>query len=396
MAFAGLRGTGDWATDQRPKNFRETILWRDPNGQAPMTALMAKMKTEKTNDPEFNWWEEELNLVRLTSDSTGLSASSTSLGLVSGGLSLVVGDVLLVEKTDQATYDNEIMLVSSITNDTAIVVKRGQAGSSAATTGTSFTMTKIGSAFEEGSTSPEATNRNPTKVTNYCQIFKTAYEMSNTAKNTKTRTGDALKEDKKRRMFDHSVSLELAWMFGQAYETTGANGKPVRYTGGLRDFISTNKTVFTTSPTEDTLLTALYPVFDYNTGGGAGNERIVFAGNLFLNNLNKLARDSGSTRINFNGTVSAYGMKLQEWIIPQGTLYIKSHPLLNTHGRYKASAFVIDPSNIIYRPLEGRDTKGMDNIQANDEDTTKGQWLTEAGIEVRHEKTMAYIGNFII
>ena len=44
MAVAGLRGTGDWGTDERPKNFRETILWRDPNGSAPLTALMSKMK----------------------------------------------------------------------------------------------------------------------------------------------------------------------------------------------------------------------------------------------------------------------------------------------------------------------------------------------------------------
>jgi hypothetical protein len=42
MAIAGLRGTGDWGTDERPKNFREMILWRNPNGQAPLTAIMAK------------------------------------------------------------------------------------------------------------------------------------------------------------------------------------------------------------------------------------------------------------------------------------------------------------------------------------------------------------------
>ena len=54
-AIAGLRGTGDWATDERPKNFREMILWRRPNGKAPLTALMAKMKSEATNDPEFAW-----------------------------------------------------------------------------------------------------------------------------------------------------------------------------------------------------------------------------------------------------------------------------------------------------------------------------------------------------
>lgn len=55
MAVAGLRGTGDWGTDERPKNFREYILWRRPNGMAPLTALLSKMKSEKSNDPEFAW-----------------------------------------------------------------------------------------------------------------------------------------------------------------------------------------------------------------------------------------------------------------------------------------------------------------------------------------------------
>jgi hypothetical protein len=55
MAVAGLRGTGDWSADERPKNFREYILWRNPNGTAPLHALTAKMKSEKTDDPEFAW-----------------------------------------------------------------------------------------------------------------------------------------------------------------------------------------------------------------------------------------------------------------------------------------------------------------------------------------------------
>ena len=52
MAVAGLRGTGDWAADERPKNFREMILWRNPNGQTPLTALLSKMKHESTSEPE--------------------------------------------------------------------------------------------------------------------------------------------------------------------------------------------------------------------------------------------------------------------------------------------------------------------------------------------------------
>ena len=39
---AGLRGSGDWGTDERPKNFREGILRFNPRGTAPIFALTSK------------------------------------------------------------------------------------------------------------------------------------------------------------------------------------------------------------------------------------------------------------------------------------------------------------------------------------------------------------------
>jgi hypothetical protein len=390
--IAGLRGTDDWGTDERPKNFREMILWRNPNGSAPLTALMARMKSESVNDPEFSWWEEELTPIRVQGDATGASATSTALGLVAGGLDLVPGDILLVEKTETALYDNELVEVTTVTDDTNIVIERGAAGTTGAVTGVSPWLTKVGNVYEEGSTSPDTATRNPTKYTNYCQIFKTAYQISETAKLTYARTGDALKNDKKRKMFDHSVAMEFAWMFGVANEDTSGT-EPKRFTGGLREFITTNAKVYTTTPDEDVFLDDTYKVFDYNAGS-AGDERIIIAGNGFLNSLNKMARGSASTRINFDGTLKAYGMNLQRWILPQGTLYVRTHPLMNVHAKYSYSAFILDPSALIYRYM--RDTKMQDNIQANDADLQKGQWLTEAGLEIRHEKTMGYLGNFVV
>lgn len=396
MAFAGLRGTGSWGTDERPKDFREMILWLQPNGTTPLTALMAKARKEKATDPEYAWWEETLQQVRVENDAAlAATTASTSVTLVSGGLSLVPGDVLLVEKADTTIYDNEIIVVSSVTSDTAIVVKRAQAGSSASAIADGDFFTRIGSAFAEGTSSPDASQRNPTKKFNYCQIFKTKIAQAKSVLGTKARTGKAWENDKKRKSFDHAVNMELAFLFGQKHETTGANGLPLRYTGGLRSFITTNVTVFATTPTEDTLLDALAPVFDYSKSQ-AGDERIVFAGNGFLNSLNKLARNSSSTRVNFDSIIEVYGMKLARWIIPQGTLGIKTHPLLNTHPRYKDAAFVIDPTGLKTRFLEGRSTKFEDNIQANDADTREGQWIGEEGLEVQHEETMAYIGNFVV
>lgn len=401
MAFAGLRGTGSWGTDERPKNFREMILWKNPNGSAPLFALMAKTKKENVDDPEFSWWEEALRPVRLSVNySTGYSSSDNTIvvdaddgAAVSGGLRVVAGDVLQIEKTETATYDAELVLVSSVTSDTTIVIKRGIAGSSGASLADNVFLTKIGNAYEEGSLSPDISNRNPTKKTNYVQIFKTAVGLTNTASKTYARTGDAWTNDKKRKMFDHSNAIEFALLFGRNHEDTSGTF-PKRYTAGLRKQVTTNVTIFSTTPTEDTLLSAIYPVFNFSAGGGAGDQRLILAGNVFLNSLNKLARSSTNSRITFDGVVKVYGMSLQRWITPQGEFLIKTHPLMNLHGKYSSYGFIIDPTGLVWRPM--RDTKFEDNIQAPDADLRKGQWLTEAGLEVQHEETMGILGNVIV
>lgn len=397
-AIAGLRGTGDWGTDERPKNFREMILWRRPNGSSPLFALMARMKSESVDDPEFNWWEEEMNAIRVQINyGTGYVTSDETLTIDNGDAQdLVAGDVMLVEAALTTGYTHEILVVSSITSTTVFVAKRGQAGTTRAAIADNVYLTKIGNVYAEGSHSPDATTRNPTKMYNYCQIFKTAYEITETAKRTKARTGDPLKNDKKRRMFDHSVALEFAFLFGKRYETTGANGKPLRFTGGilymLSQYASNRIVAFTTTPTESTLLDAVYPIWDYETD--AGTDRIMFCGNGFVNSLNKLAKSASATRINFDGYVTVYGMRLQRWIFPQGEIYLKTHPLFNTHGRFTNDAFIFDPTALIYRYL--RDTRNQDNIQDNDEDTQKGQWLTECGLEMHHAKTSVWLSNFVV
>lgn len=388
MNFLGLRGTGNFGTDERPKDFRETILWLNPNGTAPLTALMSRMKKEGLKDPEYNWWEETQDVVRLQLDGA-LLVSDTTFTVDEGALQLVKGDILLIEVDD--TGLGELVEVSADPSiDTEFEAIRGAAGTTAAGIADDVFITKIGNVFSEGSNSPTASNKNPTKLTNFAQIFKTTYELTNTTIETTFRTGDPVKNDKKRKMFDHSRDLEFAFLFGRSHETVGDNGKPKRYTGGLNEFIQTNRTVFTNDLTEDALIDSISPVFDYD-GAGIGNERLVFAGNNALTALNRLARNSASTRINFDGSIKVYGMELQKWIMPQGTMYVRTHPLMNTHGRFKNSMFVINPAGIVYRPL--RDTRSKDNIQENDADVLKGMWLTEAGIEVHHERTMAYLGN---
>lgn len=390
-SFAGLRGNGNWSAGERIEDFRSMILWANPNGMSPLTALLSKVRSESLMDPDFHWFQEKLESVRVVVNySTGYISTDNTIVIVSGGLALVPGDIIQIEKVEASVYDNELAQVSSVTSDTEIVIKRGVAGSTNAAITDADYFTKVGSAFQEGSLGPDLSTRNPSKIDNYAQIFKTAVGLTETTAHTKTRTGDSWLNDKKRKAFDHSVALEWAFLFGRPYlDTTGTHIK--RYTGGLRYFVTTNSTIWTTTPTEDTFLDATYPVFNYNIGQG-GDQRIVLCGNGYLNTLNKLVRDSANTQIRYDGPFKLYGMSLQRWILPQGELAIKTHPLMNLHGRYTNSAFIIDPSALKYRSL--RDTKFKDNTQANDSDSREGIWLTEAGLEVNHEYVHAYHGNF--
>lgn len=393
--IAGLRGTGDWGDGERPKNFRETILFLEPNGQAPLQALLSKMGSENTDDPEFNWWEEKLTHCRVKV-TTAANNSVQSLVVEANGLAAVKGDLFIVESAG-GMWANEILYIKADpTSDTALSVTRGFAGTTAAAIDKDTHLTKIGNAFAEGTLSPRATTRNPTKLKNFCQIFKTTFEITETAKVTKSRTGPVLEKDKKRKLFDIMRDMEMASIYGRKSETVGENGKPMRTTSGLLDFITTHRTNFGSGQgqvawNEDNLIDFFSQVFDFD-GMGAGNQRLAFVGNAGLTAINKLARNSNSTRINFDKQIAVvYGMNFTKWILPQGEIFFKTHPLFNIHPELTKAMMVINPKGIKERPLRKLNFK--DNIQANDADYQKGQWIAETGFEINHEETMAFAGN---
>ena len=115
-SIAGLRSSGDFGADERPRNFREMILWRDPNGSAPLTALMARMRKESTDDSQINWWEEEQKAIRVKVSAT-ITSAITTVALVTTedatALDLVAGDMLLVEKLEVTTYSYELVRVTA-------------------------------------------------------------------------------------------------------------------------------------------------------------------------------------------------------------------------------------------------------------------------------------------
>ena len=404
---AGLRGTGDWGTDERPKNFREGILRFNPNGTAPIFALTSKAGEKTVDDPEFSWWCEGNVLIRLQvvgSHAAGdtlinvdsLDPTITTLGANLGtATNLKPGDILLVEPTaDNATFNHELIEVDNVLSDTQFTARRGAGGTTAATIANDVFLTVIGSAYAEGTGAPRAVSRNPIKNNNFIQIFKDTYELTGTADETNTRTNNGYSEDKKRKSFKHASDIELAILFGRKAETTGDNGKPKRFMGGIREFLPTaNVTIFGGPVTPSQFLDAIAPVFDFDTG--AGDTRMIFAGNQALINLSKIFAQE--VIFNVNNVVKVYGMDFQEFIMPNGRVLLRSHPLLSRHGLYRTAAFIVDFDALKYVKMRGRPTgTPKDDVQQKDEDVRRGFIQTDCSIMVDYGGlTMGYLGNIV-
>ena len=85
-----------------------------------------------------------------------------------------------------------------------------------------------------------------------------------------------------------------------------------------------------------------------------------------------------------------YGIAVTKYVTPFGVLNLVHEPLFEgaVYGGY---GVVLDPEDVKYRPLNGRDTKLETNIQANDVDARTDQYITETGLEVRSPKKHAVI-----
>ena len=211
-----MRGTGDWTADERPKDWRETVLFLYPNGTAPLTAILSKMKSEKTIDPEFNWWTKMLpdqaaTVTGVYTDSL-LSSAYTSGGVLGTVLYLKmaeasakqfrVGHQVLLRDASDFTVDVNAKVIGRTLNGASsyIQVKLLEADDNS----TSHDLSDcdrvliIGNINEEGATMPAGISYDPTKFYNLTQIFRTPPASLVPPVETKYHCGDKYKEMKRR------------------------------------------------------------------------------------------------------------------------------------------------------------------------------------------------------
>lgn len=419
--FFGMRSTEDFTvTGQRPKHWREGLLFFEPNGSTPLLGMVSKIREEMVTDPEFNifyrYMEDPYGAITAVYTDAAMTTLYTSGGVSGQTLYVKAAEavagrfvaghtVMLGLTTDPYMHVNaRVTDVQTNGANSRLTVKLHEADDNSSTNDLSNAnrIAMIGSAFREGSGSPDGVAYDPNQESNYVQIFKTAIgPMADSAMKVALRTGDPWRQLVKDASREHGIGIEYAFWFGNKY-TEGSGNQTIRTTGGiLNHYIQTHRYDFQTDTDysgqdwlvggEDFLAAKVAEIAKYKRGDKA---MLGFCGKGAMLGLDRLARANGHYTL--QPRTRAYGIKVMEWITPFGDIDLITHPLLTWQDFYTNNMIaLVDPRNMAYMYRNGEDGKRdfmhQEHIEDNDVDGRKDQFLTECGLELHNEKGMGVL-----
>jgi len=391
-AIQGLRGTGEFGVDFRPKNYRELFTLLEPNGTAPLNALLAMTQSEPTDDPEYKNFRDEMPERKLTANGAVASTSTTTV-TVDGGSGtdrtkfVIKGSIIVNVDTGEVMH-----VTADATSATAFVATRN-IGGTAFQIADNADLIISGFAAVEGDVSPTAVSFDATVVSNYTQIFRTAFKVTNTLRSTYLRTGDKEDEVTTKGLKLHMSDIERAMFFGIKHEANGSSAQPTRYTGGLLKSFTTvidgnagsyGSNSITELEFDQELIETIFAF--------GSNQKLAFCGARVASNLQQI----GKARWQPTQVEGSYGVSMTRYSTFAGDLLVHLHPQFRQIPEMANSMVIIDLPYVRYRYLKGRDTALLKNRQSPDEDAVKHEYLTECGLELLQDKVHAHIKNWAI
>ena len=378
-AITGLRGTGQFGTEFRPTNYRELFTLLEPNGTAPLQALLSMAGSESTDDPKFNHFRDELPNRTLTVNGAIANTTGTTITVDNDDdEAFVVAGTILQNQTT-----GEIMRATADANLAAntIAVERNIGGTSHQIADDAV-LVIAGHADQEGGTSPTAISFDPTTDFNFTQIFKTAVQVSGTLQNTYLRTGDKEQEQLTKALKLHMGDIERAMFFGKRHEANGSTASPTRFTGGLLNQITNVTDGASFGASANTITEKEFDRLLIETIFAFGSsEKVAFCGARVISNLMEIGKNRWQpTQID-----NAYGVSLTRYTTYAGDLLVYMHPMFRQTGMTE-EMIILDMGELKFRYLQGRDTQLIRDIQAPDFDGVKHMYMTECGLEMTQAK----------
>ena len=416
-------------------NFSDRVAELAPE-ESPFFVYLSKVAKVPTDDPQFRFLEDRTK-ISMTDRSFVLDGSHSipaagssitytveeSAGSETSVDFLIKGMVFAVGYTESNSPETIIVRIESAPvdngSDTSFVGKTISAIDGAETGADATKCQVIGTSYAEGSGAPDVFSEELETDSGLTQIFKTACEMSNTARATRYRGyADEFQRIWNNKLREHKVDIERAMLFGQQATVGG-----IQYTEGICGHVIKNGTAvvndaalsyssgapyFRSSTaselTYDRLLSDFEVVYDPARGGT--DAKLALASMPVLTFFNKLGADAflnktltagtsdtvndvSNLRYNLSEKQGSYGHRILSVDTIHGTMNLVKEPLFR--GFSSGFLMMVDLDHVAYRPLVGngvnRDTQIMTNVQSADEDLRKDMIMTEAGLEVSLPET---------
>jgi hypothetical protein len=370
---AGQLATNEVLANQLVVDMGTEVFGYDPPGSPMMNFFTKRLKSKKAKATTVEWMEDE-PVPYWDQLAEALDDSETGVD-VDNGTYFQVGNLVKIVST------GEIMRVTGIATNT-LTVTRGYIGTAAAAADNAYIL-NLSTAETEGDNSPQAQSTVKVRRTNFVQIVKTPVHFTNTMIAVESYNGDDFAYSQRKAGAAHARKWEEIALHGRKKEDTSTAAHPIRVAGGLDEIITTNVLDGSGVLTESEFRTWLGSVFRYSVRPGR-NVKLLIGGLPIINLINSWGLD----KLKMNSTASqTYGMDIRTYEAGFGRLEVVYHPLLEQG--YADTAYIIDPDGIMFRPL--RNTRLEQNIQANDEDGRKDQYITEATFQFAMEKAFGKI-----
>lgn len=364
------RGTSNILEKRLKIEMDDTIAELQPDAN-PLLVISSKISKKPVTSYKYEWFEED-PAGRWFKAPAQVEAAGTSIVIPNTvGIQIAVDDLLKVAKS------GEVMLVTEVTSDgsnTTVTVKRKVGSSAAAVIAKNDYILVMANTLPQGSNAPSEKRTNPFVQYNYTQIFKTPFSITNTL-NASAQVGeDELGRLRRKAGIEHAVSIEYAIMFGErSIDLTGP--QPRTTTGGVLESLNS-----TPNKLEKTLATVTQEDMDgfiQKVMNYGAQSKLFLVSPSILGLFTKWAKE----KLVVTSNETKFGMNVLSYLSPYGELKMVKHPLL-VDG-YDGLGIVLDMNEVSYRPLTGRDTTLLTNIQENDEDGQRDMYITEAGVQVK-------------
>lgn len=365
--ITGATTTGNVGANQMSIEIAKEISLLEPNWQA-LTVFTREVSVEDTTATHFKWQEDEAK-PRFDALSAAVASTTEQAIPVVHGVYFQQWDLVLVTRT------GEVIRVDSVVGNT-LNVTRG-IGSTAANMLENDELYLIGSAQPENDTSKVARSLVPVTFENITGIWRTPYELSETAANVAYQTSPSEWIRKQERAaVEHAKDRELSFLFGRKSSTFPGSAE-VRTTGGALSFITSNQMDAGGILSESEFNAFMQSVFRYGS-----EDKLSFMSGAAIQALGKFP---ASKQITTNDETT-YGMNVTKYTGPFGTINTVYHKMLEGQ-KYGGYMITLDMRELKYRPLSNRDTKLEIDIQPRDQDGKKAEYKTEAGLQFGQQRT---------